>query len=182
MSKDSSSDDKAFVELLDLRSITRHSDKVETRVQVVESPWEDKRHDWIVCGEPKLRVQRPGGLGTVPTCTLSAYLSEGVTDCEHDSAHAFSLPLIGLHFDSLEMGRVWLGAVVHPFDMEAFNVPDPGYNPMEHPDATMCDSERHEPHIIVPMGFYVPPVNRKLFRKVAGRQVQICFGTKYDRD
>lgn len=182
MSKDSSADDKPFVELLDLRSITRHSDKVETRVQIVESPWEGKRHNWIICGETRLRVDRPSGLGTVPTCTLSAYLSEGVTDCEHDSAHAFSLPLIGLHFDGIEMGRVWLGAIVNPHDADSFHVPDPGYNPMEHPDAMLCEYEQCEPHIIVPQGFYVPPTNHKLFHKVAGRQVQICFGTKYDKD
>jgi hypothetical protein len=182
--KDDKPDEAPFVELVDLRSITRHSDKVETHVSVAESPWDGTRHTWIVCGESMLRKRASRGLGTVPEYTLGAYLTAGVTDFEHDSAHAFCLPLLGLHFDGIAMGRVWLGAVIDPRNGDDFRVPAPGYNPMEHEDAYECKDERcsAQPHIIVPEGCYQPPINQKLFRKLAGRQVQILFGTKYDKD
>ena len=170
-----------FVELVDLRGITRHTDKVVTSVYITESPWSSTRCHWLCCGEPKIRIDRTSGLDTVKRYTLSAYLSGGATDCEHDSAHAFSLPLLALEFDGLELGRVFFGAIVDPTDPDDFRVPDPGYNPMEHPDAEMCTTGpcAKDPHIIVPEHLYLPPINRKLFRKVAGKQVQITFGTAH---
>jgi hypothetical protein len=96
------------------------------------------------------------------------------TDFEHDSAYALSLPLIGLEFQGVHYHqtqiRAWVG--VNP---EHFHVPLPGYDPTKHPKAVVC-TNCPKKHPIVPEGFYFPPFERELFKKIRGREVLIKVG------
>ena len=159
--------------LIDLRAVTRQSDRYMTTVRLHRDHFRSK--EWIVMGQARL-VARYRSQG--PTIwTFDAYLTEGVTDFEHDSAYAIRIPLVGVEFRSVYYGQTEVIAAIDPMDFEGFHVPPPGYNPMKHPDAHECKSEHcEEPHVIVPEGNYVPPNNVELFKMVRGRFVEITFG------
>jgi hypothetical protein len=168
------------VEPVDLRAITRNSDKIITRIYVCDS-FHTRQQRWITLGECKL--MRPVERSPM-RWLLAAYLTDGVTDFEHDSAYALRLPLLALHFDMWEMGQAWFYAIIDPNDPDEFHVPPPGYNPMEHKEARLC-KEGHckkEPHIIVPEDFYTPPHDAKLYRKVACRPVLITIGVAHEKE
>ena len=164
----------------DLRAITRRSDKCLT---VVEIKWDwETEIDWLTFGEAQLRHHENLG-----THDLMAYLTDGVTDFEHDSAYALSLPLIGLRFTRLDYHSTHFDAWVDPsHDADrGFRVPSPGYDPMKHPDAIVCRAKtcrRDGPHIIVPEGHYLPPFNKELFKLVAGKRVEITITQPHETD
>jgi hypothetical protein len=166
------------VEPVDFRPITRNADKIVTRV-MLGNPFSGGRKLWLTLGECKLfkPVERDS-----MRWRLDAYLPYGVTDFEHDSAHAVILPLLAVTHGSSLFGHLWFDAIIDPTDPEDFRVPDTSYNPMEHKDARQCDYDscRDTPHIVVPEGFYIPPSNPKLFRKVAARPVVITIGATSD--
>ncbi len=62
----------------------------------------------------------------------------------------------------------------------------PGYDPTRHPKATICGEKKPccwrdgEPHVIVPEGFYVPPVDIELYQLVSGKEVEIVLGAAID--
>lgn len=166
------------IDPVDFRAITRNADKIVTRV-LLGNHFSGGRKPWLTLGECKLfkPVERDS-----MRWQLDAYLTEGVTDFEHDSAHALILPLLAVTFGSSLGGHLWFDAIIDPTDPEDFRVPEAGYNPMEHEDAVQCQHPRceKEPHIVVPEGFYVPPSNPKLFRKVMARPVVITIGAAHD--
>jgi hypothetical protein len=170
----------------DLREISRESDICSTVVRL-SLDWnrDDARPpviDWLKFGQANLRRQIDSSHDG--RYRLEAYLKEGVTDFEHDSAYALRLPLVGVQLSTLPVlyhNTILVGWVdsAQDEDYEDFHVPRPGYNPMKHPEAHICKSEyckRDEEHIIVPEGFYVPPFDQELFDFVKGKRVEIIMG------
>ena len=166
----------------DLRSITRDSERCLTTV-ILHADWET-RVTWLEFGQASLHRQKESRHDG--RWRLEAYLTEGVTDFEHDSAYALKLPLIGLQLNDLAVHyhSTHLVAWVDPEDSDNFRVPDPGYNPAKHKDAYVCKDkrcldERKKGHIIIPEGFYVPPVNQELYKLVRGKRVEIRIGPTF---
>jgi len=63
-----------------------------------------------------------------------------------------------------------------------FRVPRPGYNPMEHPNATRCEEPGRcgGPHVIVPENMYAgAPFDAELYKAVRGRRVEVQIGPAY---
>ncbi len=161
-------------EKTDLRAICRRSDTCITKVYLC---LQGRRQDfeWLVLGEAQL-----GGLDrSSKSWLLTAYLTAGVTDFEHDSGYALRLPLIGVQLDSVSYHSTCIVAYVNPelsdFSPD-FRVPRPGYNPMEHEDAIKCQECKGDSHIIVPEGHYCPPFDKELFESVGGKRVEIHIG------
>jgi hypothetical protein len=158
----------------DLRAVTRESERYLTRVKLYHDHFRSK--EWFIMGQARLTKQaRENGPSR---WTFDAYLAEGATDFEHDSAYAIRMGLIGVEFKSIYYGHTEVVAVIDPIDFDGFCVPPPGYNPMKLPDAEKCEDDhcKGEPHIIVPEGHYVPPNDAELFKKVRGRFIEITFG------
>jgi len=164
------------LEKVDLRHITRHTDKVQTKVWIVDR-YGSERVEWLVLGAPQIRF-----FENKKTWWLSAYMNQGATDFEEDSAYALRLPLIGVTFDGVEYGATRLVAWVDPAGLDEFHVPaSSDYDPTKHPDTVMC-TKCKKPHPIVPEDFYVPPRDKALFKKVRGQRVIIHIGPVWDED
>ena len=161
----------SIVELTDLRSITRRSDKCVTHVDLYDRK-ECRLTPWLIFGEAQMRIDEPRYGGRI--VWLESYLASGVTDFEHDSAYALRLSLVGLEFRDIAYHYARFNAIIDP-DGDNFHVPMPGYNPMQEKGALMCEDCK-EPHIIVPEGFYVPRFNRELYAAVKGMTVEISIG------
>jgi len=177
-------------ETTDLRGITRRPDRCRTTVRFVDRyetietiavsqpdrrPAVFKPVDWLVVGEAQLH--RPADHSAA--WTLKAYLADGATDNEHDSAYALQLPLIGVElrnvFYQVTMIRAWVQPQDYDDANDAFRVPRPGYDPRWHPSTRICrECEMHHP--VVLDEFYLPPHDPQLFRLVAGRRVEIAMG------
>lgn len=159
-----------MIEEVDLSSITRDSDKVYTKVLLARSrdDWEIRK--WLRFGQAQLRMEEH-------SCWISAYLASGVTDFEHDSAYALKLPLIGVKYKYTMWHDSHFEAWIDPNSEDDFRIPPVGYNPMAREDIHICEN-CEKPHIIVPEGCYLPPVNKNLFEKVKGRRVEIVIGYK----
>jgi len=165
---------------VDLREITREPDRFETVVYLYDGLLQKR---WLVLGQA--RLQPRGGSSSLPSLwTFDAFLADGATDFEHDSAYAVSLSLVAVEFKHVFYSCSEFVAAIAPHDHRGFHVPPPGYNPMELPGAYECDHSRcqDEPHIVVPEGYYLPPTDRELFRKVAGRFVRITFGVPVKKE
>lgn len=165
------------IELLDLRSITRSSNIARTTIGIyMGARWEgyDAFNPWIEMGVCEIRNE--GNL-----CWISARLDYGVTDIEHDAPYALRLPLIGLQFSSVYNHYTVLKAYIDPNNSDEFHVPEPGYNPAAHKDIYECTS-CEKPHIMVPEEYYVPPVNKELYKKIRGCEVDIRIGPVYDKE
>jgi hypothetical protein len=168
MSKD---EEKKILET-DLRHITRSGAGV---LMVVVSLEDLGRRDvWLRAGGATLRWHKNGA-------ELRAYLRDGATDFEHDSAFAFTLPLIGLQMDYGfgVCGSIYFEGWVSP-DPEMFRVPGPGYDPLSSSyTSTLCSGKDcgGEPHRIVASENYSgPPHDKSVDQRqalVAGRRVSI---------
>lgn len=159
------------VELTDLSSITRNPHQSLTTIYIETEM--RRLEKWLAFGETNISSDRNGTL-------LSAFLQEGVTDFEHDSAYALRLPLIGLTIDMVRYSTCVLTAWIDPNDSHNFAVPPPGYNPMNDPQAEQCSSEYcKDPHIIVPEHLYVPLFDQELYEAVRGKKVEIRIGPNY---
>ena len=167
---------KSVLEFTDLSDITRRSDRAMTTV-IIQPDYRgiNEPLKWLEFGEAQLRKEER-------ICWLSAYLTEDVSDFEHDSAHALRLPLIGLEFKHLWYQSAYFRAWVNPNNPDDFRVPRAGYNPMKHPDAYTCEAEYCEPHIIVPEGYYCPPHDVELYDAVKGREVEIIIGLRHKEE
>jgi hypothetical protein len=164
---------------LDLRAITRRSDRCVTTVRFLDADGREGAR-WMLLGEAALSRQssRSGG-----PWRLTAYLKDAV-DFEHDSAYALDLPLVGVEFVGVSYKSTEIVAYVSPEAgadedgrFATFHVPPPGYDPTKHPETVLCrDCENREQHVIVPEGFYQPKFEPELFEIVRGRCVTICFG------
>jgi len=159
------------VSQVDLRSITRESDKIATSVMIVPSRHADKKK-WLLFGEAQLS-DRGNSSDGIKRWELRSYL-KGATDFEHDSAYALVLPLICVTFIWVYYHNTRLSAIVDPTlgPHDDFAVPEPGYNPLEHEKTVKC-TECEPNHLIVPEGLYIPPDNPELYKKVSGKEVQI---------
>lgn len=164
----------------DLRSITRGAETARTTIEIIDRYDNAARHLWITCGQVSLRQddRRPGDV------TITCYLTEGVTDFEHDSAYAFHLDLIGWVFRGVDYGAVsfygWL-----PSDIGwpgEFRVPGPGYNPMEDSDVYLCNEDycAKDPHPMVSEGKFIAPPNPELHKLVKGKRVRVTMRPVYD--
>lgn len=167
---------KSVILETDLRSVNRESDQVECRVYISTDEDNHPRGDmkkWLVLGQVGLR------LDLNPT-RLQAYLPEGVTDFEHDSAWAMLLPLIGVKLESLRYHTTVIEAYVAPRALDEFCVPWPGYNPMEEEGAETCEYERckDDPHMMVGEDRYTPYSDPTLYEAVEGRLVRIHIGPR----
>src|SRR3989344_2568669 len=105
------------LEFTDLSNITRYSDKARTVVTIQpDFRGFNEAFKWLEFGQAQLRNE-----GRI--CWLGAYLTEGVSDFEHDSAHALRLPLIGLQFEHLWYQNTHFKAWVDPNNPDDFRVP-----------------------------------------------------------
>jgi hypothetical protein len=172
---------------LDLRSITRHTDRCRTCVTLY---WDwDTRFEWIICGEVGIRQHEGHHDFYGGTSQLTSYLDKGATDFSHDSAYARSLPLIGLTMDSIHYHQTRLHAWINPNEditdggSSEFRVPEPGYDPTKLEGAFECEDEHCEKkHIIVPEGFYFPPHNAKMYDLVKGKKIEIMIGPVFPKE
>lgn len=164
------------IEETDLRSITRRSDLLETTVFIQDKKWKPTKK-WLIFGEAQLKNEKD-------FCWLSAYMSNGTTDPEHDSAYALRLPLIGLKLDYITYHNTILTAWIDPTGHDEFKVPRPGYDPTKLDDAHACDAEccKGDPHIIVPEEYYVPPFDKELYEAVYGRKIKIYVGHSEEKN
>lgn len=166
---------KSALEYTNLNDITRNSDVAITLV-TIQPDYRKFREAfrWLEFGEAELRNDER-------ICWLDARLTAGVTDFEHDSAHALRLPLIGLTFQHLWYQNAYFKAWVNPNDPDGFRVPRAGYNPMKLPDAYTCESDycKEEPHIVVPEGYYCPPYDEELYEAVRGAELEIIIGLRH---
>lgn len=165
---------KVWAPLVDLREISRDSDRCEARVYILPGRYGRYVHEWIVTGQASLdrKDDRRNEY------TFRAYLGRGATDFEHDSAYAVQLPIYGVTFDRVGYHTTVVSGFVSPdLDLDHFRVPEPGYNPFEHPDTHECEDDRcGEAHPIVPEGLYVPKGDPEKLKAVRGRRVEIHFG------
>lgn len=152
---------------LDLRRFARNPDRVVTVISVEVSD-ESGRMDfkpWLTLGESRLRGTREGH-------NVGSYLTEGMTDEEHDSAHLLSFDVIGLQWESLDYGATTFTAWVKPRNSpyDKFNVPKADYDPVA--TGKPCDwcAKEGKPHLITK---YLPGHNEELYRALAGRRIQI---------
>lgn len=155
---------------IDLRRISRNPRKCLTTVGL-RIDWTTQLI-WLRFGEAEIQYNDQTNVWT-----LGAYMGFGATDFEHDSAHILKLPLVGLKLEMVIGHMSILTAFIHG-DGEQFHVPpNSKYNPMKLPEACICKEKRcGKPHPIVPEGFYVPPYNRELHRRVMGKRVEIRMG------
>ncbi len=156
---------KPFPELVDLRAVTREADRFLTQV-IIHNPHTMGQHIWIQAGLSDLsKGKRP---------FLRIRLDYGVTDFEHDSAIAVTLPLVGLKFKSAYNGTVFAEGWINP--TEPFNVPPPGYNPAGAEGVHLCDHYpicKKDPHPMIDN--FVPPEDRELWNKIRGWRVEIIL-------
>jgi hypothetical protein len=194
--------ESAVVKETDLRSITRDSKRFVCHV-TIDLGWTRSGHpwklQWLTMGQAQIHSQRDNNDGR---WRLEAHLKDNACDFEHDTAYAVRLPLIGLQLGPLAVhySRTHLTAWVDPDAGDEtgrhseFHVPRPGYNPMEHPEASRCEGIYNEtkeqwckwndgkPHVIVPEGFYVPPFDKELYDAVRGKRVEIVIGPAFEDD
>ena len=168
------------LEETDLRGITREVGSCLTVVSVYTSFGEPSKVRWLVFGEADLRHNEPTN-----TWMLVAYLRDGATDFEHDSAYALQLPLIGLAMRDLSCHQTTFGAWVDPNDDRlggGFRVPKPGYDPWALPGSSKCAHRScwkggAKGPLIVPEGHYTgPPRDEDLFAAVRGKRVELVVG------
>ncbi len=161
------------LEHLDLRSITRHSDSLQCSIDIVgrDANYRTTRFNWIICGAASIQNEERA-------CNINARMN--ATDFEHDSIYAFRISLIGLKYLFTSDHGSAFEAYVNP-DTDDFRIPPVGYNPEKAEGAFSCeDKECEDKHIIVPEGFYVPPLNPELFKKAAGKKLDIYIGPKWE--
>ena len=167
--------DKPIVDLTDLRSVTRSANLTNTHINLFNKRTR-REEPWIICGTVAIREYEP-----IESCwMLAARLDYGVTDFNHDSAHAIQLPLIGLTFnDMIFDGVIMFSAWVDPNAEDDFRVPDPGYDPVAMEDTYTCE-DCEKPHPIIREGLYAGPRNKALYKKVRGRKISIQIAPVWD--
>ncbi len=161
-------DKPPFVELLDLRSVTREADRFTTTVRV-KDPRTLRWYTWILAGLADLRNEGNQQF-------LRIRLDYGVTDGDHSSAIAVNIDLIGLSLGSIHNGgldaKAWISTT------SPFNIPSPGYDPVKADDMELC-TWCDDPHPIVE---YLPAEDLELWRKLRGLEVQIIFNPQSDME
>lgn len=165
---------------LDFRKLSRNADKILTSVVLVTDL---TRTAWIQLGEIMLRERDASHYRGV--WRLGAYLQDA-TDFEHDSAWLLQIDLIGVEFTAVEYGQTRLHGYIKADSEEDFRIGNADYDPIA--AGKECKGTKKEycrrgtPHVIVPEGFYVPPVNAELFNIVRGRRVEITTGLSHKEE
>jgi hypothetical protein len=176
-------DEGPLVEYVDLRPITRNATRTFCRVFIQKESWDrGNTIKWIELGEVGLCSVNDRHDGRF---LLKARVKGGVTDFEHDTAYALQLPLIGVMFDGLMIHHsvTRLCAYINPnVDEDSFHVPPPGYDPSTLPGVHRCKDKQclaSDPkgHLIVPEDNWFPKFDANLFRRVAGKRVEIHIGS-----
>lgn len=166
-------------ELLDFSKICRNHRKLDTRVTI----WTDMdRSEWMRLGEIQLRARDNYHFRGI--WRFSAYLSNA-TDFEHSPANVMSMELVGVEFTDISYGRTSFQAWIKSDEPDDFRVPPAGYNPLRHKDTSPCkdkNCKRDEPHLIIPEGNYIPPINFELFEQVKGRRIQVSTGLRHKEE
>lgn len=168
-----------WLPFLDLRGITRASDKCAT---IITCRIHHREFTWIHCGS--LCELHGRDNSRIKTWIVGAYLNNGATDFEHDSAYAFRFEVLEPKLDMVTYSRTWLTTFINPdpFSVEQFHVPESSdYNPAQLVGAHMCEEDYCEkPHPIVPEGYYVPPTDKKYAERMRGVEIIIRTGPAYD--
>jgi len=156
--------------LHDLRKFSRGASKIETVIRVGHS-WD--MAEWIKCGEIKLwRPDRPEN----PWILSSYFLN--VTDWEHDSAHIFSFPIVGVSLLSVSYGYTTITGYIagDQKSLEDFRVPDRDFRvPLE--NCKYCKGE--EAHKVAKdSNFYLPKANEPLYELLRGLPIEITSGIR----
>jgi hypothetical protein len=162
---------------MDFRALSRNADRILTTVILYT---DHERTEWIKLGEIMLR-ERGNNFNGI--WSLGAYLLNA-TDFEHDSAHLLKIELVGVTFTAVEYGQTRFEGFIRADAEDGFRVGGPDYNPLKLKDTKQCKGTRKDhckwgdgkSHLIVPEGFYVPPVNVELFNIVRGRRVEVITG------
>lgn len=159
-------------ELVDLRAVTRDADRFLTEVRVV-IPESRNEHVWIKAGLGDL-INEGNNQG------IRIRLKAGVTDGEHDSAIAVSIPLIGLEFEFVSNGVLYAKAWIATNPGNPFRVSPPGYNPAGAEGVHICsgDSGCSTPH---PMVDYLPPETPELWSRMRGWKVKIMMSPHVEK-
>jgi len=164
------------VEHLDLRNIARKGAWC-SEIEIFfgrDEEVNEIRQTWITAGLIAVRTET-GSYGSGTRVDITARMVEGATDDEHDSGYAFTLPLIGFKFlHAFGYGAVVFEGFVDPnldgYSISNFRVPSAGYDPIT--GGEVC-TECEEPHPIVP---YLPEENVELYKRVAGKRVEVTMG------
>lgn len=156
------------MEHTNLNKITRRSDLVFTHIHL-NHPYEEL----LTFGA--CRIVNEGS-----NCFIGGYMSGSITDPEHDTCYAVRIELIGLKYMFSSDHTTWLEAwlTTDPDDIRFH--PDT-FDPFKVEDAQFCKScsERDlSTHLILPEDYCTPPAPY-FAEKIAGRKVEIVYGTKF---
>jgi hypothetical protein len=160
---------------LDLRPFTRDSKKISTSIFLKGFRYDDKQFLWIKAGSIDMR--KTPEQGDKEQYTLQSLRLRGYTDCEHDSAKALTIPVVGLRMVTGWGGNLrftgWID--FNPTRAEELRV----FNPSAvDPEASVCNDERcGKPHPIVK---YIPNPDPVLFDKIRGMEVEVFIGATDD--
>lgn len=154
-------------DFLDLRDITRDSDRVFTRIEIACGPGNYNNHDWIWAGESSIDCIRDG------VWSLKAYMPRGIVDEENDSAYAFQIYLVGLSFSHMWYGVSTFNAWISSESVDDLRVPPRGFD-LEANIRTDRNGNRYTD--------FLPPVNTQLFEHLRGKRVVITTGPVHDLD
>jgi hypothetical protein len=156
---------------LDLTNLTGKGTKATVYIQD-----KGKQEKWIEV--TNVYLTKRNSLRFPDVYTLHAYVSNNVTDVEHDTPCAFQIPLIGLRLSGIIAGSVTIEAFIEPlnygqaFENDDFRVPKKGWDQMK--EAIPCSWENCKgKHLVVPEGYYIPPHNRELHQEFSGRKITI---------
>lgn len=159
-------------EKLDLTGICDSPDKSLCRVYVYEDL--GTKHEWLLLG--RVGLNQIGSRND--RWALNAYLRDGATDGEHDSAKAVSIELVGVRYEFTSSHWSYFSGYVVSRDPDSFRVPHAAYDPFL--GATKCKTcKGKEAHVFVP---YLPDKDAETYRLFEGRQVSIEIGVPWDDD
>jgi len=158
-------------EALDLRPLSYRSDRVTTTINLVI---DGTRHAWITLGEVSLTKSESQPYWMLESALLNA------TDSSHDAARILRMPLVGVTLHMITWGSTWIHGWINGARPRDFRVPEVHYNPIVLRDTVTCRRCKDDPHVMVPEGYYVPPVNEALFDRVRGHEVQIIISPTKD--
>jgi len=161
----------AWLPELDLRAVTRNSDRAFTRISVLHNTY---RHVWIRAGLLSRIELNPG-----KRQWLGAYYDHGIADESEDSAYAFQIDVVGLHIHMIHYGVTelhgWIAA--ESDDSVRFKVPRtvPDLETFEW--CRRCKGEKS--HRVTT---YCPPVDLKLYERLRGAKLVVEFGPVIPED
>lgn len=169
---------------LDLRNITQDPEDACTEIKVKLM---HHHFSWIKAG--RLSRLEFNGRSDPPGWRLAARMAGGATDFEHDSAYAFSLSIISPTIEMGINGFVWIHAYINPnpYLDDDFRVPTSSeYDPCKLVGSHICEEEAclkdGGPHPIVPEGYWFPPRNTDLFKRLRGTPITIIVGAPFKED